>query len=266
MRAPASTRRSTGGRSRDHRAVRQCPPQRQPLTTNAKSPVAHDTETEALVAHSGRLFAATDQWEYPGPSAFGQVLVKKSKTSPWTVFEQTQSLRVQALDSFPIPSDQGLGTGAFPPRHPGDRRRAVEDPVVARRRQVLLAREFLRSPGGRRHPRLRRARVGRGLGRLRRGPPDRGPPGNLVAGSPHLGVQSQTRAHRGPARVAGCGDPEGHGLRRLRRSPVHHHQHDALSAQRRRPAVRRPSLGPGVSSATGRAAQQRAPGHHLPHP
>ena len=63
------------------------------------------------MAQSGRLFAATGQWEYPGPSAFGQVLVKKSKTSPWTVFEQTQSLRVQALDSFPIPSDQGLGPG-----------------------------------------------------------------------------------------------------------------------------------------------------------
>ena len=84
---------------------------RQPLTTSARSPVAHDTETEALVAHSGRLFAATGQWEYPGPSAFGQVLVKKSESSPWTVFEQTQSLRVQALDSFPIPSDQGLGPG-----------------------------------------------------------------------------------------------------------------------------------------------------------
>lgn len=86
---------------------------RQPLTTNAKSQVAHDTETEALVAQSGRLFAATGQWEYPGPSAFGQVLVKKSKTKPWTVFEQTHSLRVQALDSFPIPSDQGLGPGHF---------------------------------------------------------------------------------------------------------------------------------------------------------
>jgi hypothetical protein len=83
--------------------------QRQPLTTNTNSPVAHDTETEALVAHWGRLFAATGQWEYPGPSAFGQVLIKKSKTSPWSVFEQTQSLRVQALYSFPIPSDQGLG-------------------------------------------------------------------------------------------------------------------------------------------------------------
>ena len=85
--------------------------QRQQLTTNAKSSVAHDTETEALVAQSGRLFAATGQWEYPGPSAFGQVLVKNSKSSPWTVFEQTQSLRVQALDSFSIPSDQGLGPG-----------------------------------------------------------------------------------------------------------------------------------------------------------
>ncbi len=84
---------------------------RDQLATNTRSPVAHDTETEALVAHSGRLFAATGQWEYPGPSAYGQILVKKSKSSPWTVFEQTQSLRVQALDSFSIPSDQGLGPG-----------------------------------------------------------------------------------------------------------------------------------------------------------
>lgn len=84
---------------------------RQPLTRDARSPVANDTETVALVPHSGRLFAATDQWEYPGSSAYGQVLVKKSKSAPWTVFEQTQSLRVQALDSFPIPSDQGLGPG-----------------------------------------------------------------------------------------------------------------------------------------------------------
>ncbi len=87
------------------------PAVRQPLTTNADSAVTHDTETVALVSHAGRLFAATDQWEYQGPSAFGQVLVKKSKTSAWTVFEQTRSLRVQALDSFPIPADQGLGRG-----------------------------------------------------------------------------------------------------------------------------------------------------------
>jgi hypothetical protein len=65
----------------------------------------------ALVAHSGRLFAATDQWEYPGPRAAGQVLVKNSAATPWRVFERTQSLRVQALDSFAIPTDQGAGPG-----------------------------------------------------------------------------------------------------------------------------------------------------------
>ncbi len=87
------------------------PAARQPLTTNPGSPVAHDTETIAIVAHAGRLFAATGQWEYPGPSDAGQVLVKSSWTSGWSVFEQTQSLRVQALGSFPIPKDQGLGAG-----------------------------------------------------------------------------------------------------------------------------------------------------------
>ena len=81
------------------------------MATNTKSPAAHDTETEALVAHSGRLFAATGQWEYPGTSVSSQILVKNSTTSPWIVFEQTQSLRVQALDSFSIPGDQGLGPG-----------------------------------------------------------------------------------------------------------------------------------------------------------
>jgi hypothetical protein len=84
---------------------------RQPLTTNPHSPVVHDNEVMALAAHSGRLFAATDQWEYSGPSAYGQVLVKRSANSPWKVFEQTRSTRVQALDSFPVPRDQGLGAG-----------------------------------------------------------------------------------------------------------------------------------------------------------
>ena len=87
------------------------PAVREPLAASRQSPVAHDNEVIALAAHSGRLFAATDQWEYPGPSAYGQVLVKNSSHSPWRVFEQTQSTRVQALDSFPIPRDQGLGPG-----------------------------------------------------------------------------------------------------------------------------------------------------------
>src|ERR1700753_641959 len=54
------------------------PAVREPLTPNTKSPVIHDTEVMALAAQSGRLFAATDQWEYQGPSAYGQVLVKDS--------------------------------------------------------------------------------------------------------------------------------------------------------------------------------------------
>jgi hypothetical protein len=91
--------------------TREVPAAREPLTTDSQSPVAHDTEIDALTAHSGRLFAATDQWEYPGPSGYGQVLVKDSADSPWRVFEQTQSIRVQAIDSFAIPADQGLGPG-----------------------------------------------------------------------------------------------------------------------------------------------------------
>ena len=72
----------------------------------------HDTETDALVSHDGRLFATTDQWEYSNSSPAGQILVKDSARSPWKVFEQTQGLRVsEALDSFRIPSDQGLGPG-----------------------------------------------------------------------------------------------------------------------------------------------------------
>ena len=87
------------------------PAARERLTTSPHSPVAHDTETEALVVHAGRLFAATGQWEYAGPSAYGQVLVKDSAGGAWKVFERTQVLRVEALDSFAIPKDQGLGTG-----------------------------------------------------------------------------------------------------------------------------------------------------------
>ena len=91
--------------------AREVPAVREPLTADNRSPVAHDTEIDALTAHSGRLFAATDQWEYQGSPAYGQVLVKNSPGSPWRVFEQTQSTRVQAIDSFAIPADQGLGPG-----------------------------------------------------------------------------------------------------------------------------------------------------------
>ena len=85
--------------------------QREPFTTSRTSPVIHDTETNALVTQGHRLFAATDQWEYPGSGAYGQVLVKNRANGPWKVFEQTQGLRVEALDSFSIPSGQGVGPG-----------------------------------------------------------------------------------------------------------------------------------------------------------
>ncbi len=84
---------------------------REKLTRDPRSPVSHDNEVMALASHAGRLFAATDQWEYSGPAAYGQVLVKSSSRGPWKVFERTESTRVQVLDSFPIPSDQGLGAG-----------------------------------------------------------------------------------------------------------------------------------------------------------
>ncbi len=81
------------------------------FTSDRSSPVFHDTETMALASQDGHLFAATGQWEYSGPKPAGQVLVKRSANAPWSVVETTEALRVQAVDSFPIPADQGLGPG-----------------------------------------------------------------------------------------------------------------------------------------------------------
>ncbi len=93
-------------------SVYAVPAVRQPLTTDPASPVAHDTENDVLVAQGTRLFASTDQWEYPGSPAHGQILVKNSANTPWKVFEQTQGLRVEdSMASFPIPQDQGMGRG-----------------------------------------------------------------------------------------------------------------------------------------------------------
>src|SRR5690348_12506996 len=65
------------------------PAARERLTADRRSPVSHDNEVMALAAQQRRLFAATDQWQYPGPDAHGQVLVKDSARSPWRVFERT---------------------------------------------------------------------------------------------------------------------------------------------------------------------------------
>ncbi len=84
----------------------------QSFTADPNSPVAHDTETDALVEQDGRLFASTDQWEYTNPTPAGQILVKDSSRAAWGVFEQTQGLRVQdTIASFKIPPDQGMGRG-----------------------------------------------------------------------------------------------------------------------------------------------------------
>ncbi len=88
------------------------PAARQPLTSDPDSTVAHDTENDVLVPQGRRLFASTDQWEYPGSPAYGQILVKTSAHAPWKVFEQTQGLRVEdSMASFQIPPDQGSGRG-----------------------------------------------------------------------------------------------------------------------------------------------------------
>jgi len=112
------------------------PAARQPLTTDPASPVSHDTEVMALAGQGGRLFAATDQWEYPGSPAYGQVLVKDAAVAPWRVFEGTRSLRVQAIDSFPIPADQGLGpaTPCWSPRRSSTASHGSSGCWTARRR------------------------------------------------------------------------------------------------------------------------------------
>ena len=59
--------------------------------------------------------------------------------------QSVDGLRADAVPSSPgvglLPDSERSGSRArpFPPRHPSHRRRAVEDPVVARRRQLLLA-------------------------------------------------------------------------------------------------------------------------------
>ena len=68
----------------------------------------YSTETLHLVAHSGRLFAATGQW-MSGSGTGGSILVKGSATSGWQTFLATDSLRVTALESFAIPARANRG-------------------------------------------------------------------------------------------------------------------------------------------------------------
>lgn len=52
------------------------------LAPNAASPVSHDNEVMALASDGRALFAATDQWEYEGPHAAGQILVEDGARAP----------------------------------------------------------------------------------------------------------------------------------------------------------------------------------------
>ena len=71
--------------------------QRGPLTTSVKSSVAHDTETEALTAQSGRLFA-TGQW-----GVFRTVGVG---TDPG---QEVTDRSVDSLRADAVPSGPGIG-------------------------------------------------------------------------------------------------------------------------------------------------------------
>ena len=210
------------------------PAVRDQLTTSSQSPVVHDNEIMALAPQSGRLFAATDQWEYSGPSAYGQILVKNSPSSSWKIFEQTQSTRVQALDSFPIPSDQGLGPGHS---------LLVTQAIVDGRSEIqwlidgatsfapedsfalASSNAAVRSFGAH--------EVRRGVGHLRRCRTNRNPAGDLVTDQPHAGLQPGARAEWGDSGFTRVEDTEGYGVCRLWWCSLRHHQHQVVPQERR---------------------------------
>ena len=234
---------------------------------NSRSPVVHDNEIMALAPQGGRLFAATDQWEYSGPSAYGQILVKNSATSPWKIFEQTQSTRVQALDSFPIPSDQGLGPGhsllitqAIVNGHSeiqwlldGATSFAPDDAFV-----LSSPAAAVRSFGAHESDGV--------VGGLRRCRANGDPAGDLVTDQAHAGLQPRARTEWGDPGITGPEDPEGHGLRRLWRSALRHHQHQDVPPQRRLAFRRDSPLDARRSRATGGRLQQRTARHLVHHP
>ena len=152
------------------------PAVRQQLSTNAESPVIHDTETDALVAHDGRLFATTDQWEYSSPSPAGQILVKDSAAQPVEgVRADPGPSRVRGVGLLSDPERPGPGARAFLVDHPRGDRWALGDPVAPRRGEGLQPPGFLhRSLQRVRRPLLWRPRVRAGCGRSTPGSNRRG--------------------------------------------------------------------------------------------
>ena len=242
------------------------PAVREPLTTNQASPVVHDTETDALVGHDGRLFATTDQWEYPGPSPSGQILVKDSPRSPWKTFEQTQGLRVsEALDSFPIPKDQGLGPGHS---------LLITHAVVDGRSQIqwlidgatsfspkdsfpVPANVNVRSFG---------AHETGGVWAVYAGVVPTGILRGTWSKTRHTLVFDPTPELTEQRGAPGVPTQKVTGFANLRRLPLRDHQHQAVSPQRRRPSIGSQSLGTALPGAGGGKVQQWAPGSDLHHP
>ena len=146
-----------------------------------------------------------------------------------------RSSRVQALDSFPVPADQGLGPGHS---------LLITQAIVRRRSRIqwLLdgatsftlassyalpsAADAVRSFGAH--------ESGRGVVGLR----GRARPGSCAArgrgpGAPSCSGGTPELA-AAPPRGRRSEDPEGHRLRGLRRRPLRHDQHQAVPPQRRR--------------------------------
>jgi len=227
--------------------------QRQPLTTNTNSPVAHRHRDRGTRGPLGTPFRGNGP---VGVSRSFGVRTGPDQRSRRPVRGRSSSRRSPfgSRRCTPFRSRVIRGSGrAIPSLSPRPSSRGARGSSGCSTAPTPSPSAIRTFSGGRRHPCVRGAPGGRGLVRLRRGPADGSPPRSLVTSSSHPGVQSPARAHRGTTWFAGR-DAEGHGLRRLCRSSVLHHQHHALSAQRWRATPRHPSLGPGVPSPTGRAA------------
>lgn len=64
---------------------------------------SNNSEILHLAVHDGRLFAATGQWMSVNVDG-AQILVKDADTTAWRVFERFYQVRIEALDSFTLPS------------------------------------------------------------------------------------------------------------------------------------------------------------------
>lgn len=71
--------------------------------------MAATSEVTTLVAHAGSLWSTTSQWMAPEPVG-GALLRRRGADDPWQVVEQTDQLRVMALQRFTVPARHADGT------------------------------------------------------------------------------------------------------------------------------------------------------------